>query len=280
MTDKAEFGSYGVWRSAAHLDGSFAHGVEQLGYGTLWVGGSPAQDLVIVEELLDATTTIIVATGIVNIWQADAASVARAFHRIEDAHPGRLILGIGSGHREATPHREKPLAALKAYLDVLDAEGVRPDQRVLAAIGDRTLALAAERTLGAHPYLTVPSHTAHAREVLGDALLAPEAKVALADTADAARATGRAYLERYFGLSNYVGALKRFGATDDDFADGGSDELIDAVVANPDPVSAAAALRTHVAAGADHVAVQPLGDDPLGSLERLAPALALEPLRH
>ncbi|MGK9220115.1 MULTISPECIES: TIGR03620 family F420-dependent LLM class oxidoreductase [unclassified Microbacterium] len=280
MTDKAEFGSYGVWRPAARLDGAFAQGVEQLGYGTLWVGGSPAQDLVIVEELLDATTSIIVATGIVNIWQADAESVARAFHRIEDAHPGRLVLGIGSGHREATPHREKPLAALNAYLDVLDAEGVRPDQRVLAALGDRTLALAAERTLGAHPYLTVPAHTAHAREVLGDALLAPEMKVALADSAEAARATARAYLERYFRLSNYVDALKRFGARDEDFADGGSDELIDAVAANPDPGAAAAALRTHLGAGADHVALQPLGDDPLGSLERLAPALGLEPLRH
>ncbi|WOF23404.1 TIGR03620 family F420-dependent LLM class oxidoreductase [Microbacterium betulae] len=275
MTDKADFGTYGVWRMASRLDGAFAQRVEQLGFGALWVGGSPAADLMIVEELLDATETIVVATGIVNIWTADARSVAQAFHRIEDAHPGRLVLGIGSGHREATPERARPFTALRAYLDVLDEEGVGKDQRLLAALGDRTLALAAERTLGAHPYLTVPAHTRHAREVLGEAFLAPELKVALAGSADEARGTGRAFLERYFRLENYVGALRRFGAGDDDVAGGGSDALVDAVVANPDVEDAVAGLRSHLDAGADHVSVQALGDDPLGTLERLAPALGL-----
>ena len=275
MTDKADFGTYGVWRAAGQLDGAFAQRVEQLGFGALWVGGSPAADLMIVEELLDATEAIVVATGIVNIWSADARSVAQSFHRIEDAHPGRLVLGIGSGHREATPERVKPLAALRAYLDVLDDEGVRKDQRLLAALGDRTLALAAERTLGAHPYLTVPAHTRHAREILGDALLAPELKAVIAGSADEARETARRYLARYLRLENYVGALRRFGVADGELEGGGSDALIDAVAANPTADDIAAGLRSHVEAGADHVSVQALGDDPLGTLERLAPVLGL-----
>ncbi|QGU28315.1 TIGR03620 family F420-dependent LLM class oxidoreductase [Microbacterium oryzae] len=275
MTQKSDLGAWGVWRSAGQADGGFARRVEELGYRTLWVGGSPAADLVIVEELLDATADLVVATGIVNIWQADAPSVAQAFHRIEDSHPGRLVLGIGSGHREATPERVKPLAALGSYLDVLDAEGVRQDQRLLAALGDRTLALAAERTLGAHPYLTLPPHTAHARTLLGDALLAPEVTVSLGSDGDGARDVARAFWGRYSRLSNYVGALERFGATAEDLADGGSDELLDRLIAGPDAERATAAIRSHLDAGADHVAVQALGDDPLGSLERIAEGLGV-----
>lgn len=275
MTQKSDLGAWGVWRSAGQADGGFARRVEELGYRTLWVGGSPAADLVIVEELLDATADLVVATGIVNIWQADAPSVAQAFHRIEDSHPGRLVLGIGSGHREATPERVKPLAALRSYLDVLDAEGVRQDQRLLAALGDRTLALAAERTLGAHPYLTLPPHTAHARTLLGDALLAPEVTVSLGSDGDGARDVARAFWGRYSRLSNYVGALERFGATAEDLADGGSDELLDRLIAGPDAERATAAIRSHLDAGADHVAVQALGDDPLGSLERIAEGLGV-----
>lgn len=273
MTTKAAFGRIGAWRSATQLDGAFAARAEQLGYGTLWVGGSPVADLMIVEELLDATEHILVATGIVNIWQADAASVAQSFHRIEDAHPGRLVLGIGSGHREATPDRVRPLAALRSYLDVLDDEGVGPDRRLLAALGDRTLALAAERTLGAHPYFTMPEHTAHARGVMGpDALLAPELTVALGDGALAA---ARPFVRRYLGLSNYVAALRRSGVSDADVDGGGSEAFVDRIVANPAPADAAAGAAAHLAAGADHVAVQALGDDPLGALEQIAVELDL-----
>jgi len=273
MTATGDFGTYGVWRPARLLDAGFATRVERLGYGTLWVGGSPSADLRVVEELLDATERIVVTTGIVNVWTADATEVARSFHRIEATHPGRFVLGIGSGHREATPHRVRPLATLREYLDVLDAEGVPADRRLLAALGDRTLTLAAERTLGAHPYLTLPPHTRHAREVLGGALLAPEQKVILAEDAGQAREIARDYLARYFGLSNYVQALIRFGVAEEAFADGGSDELIDALAANPTLAIAAAAVRGHLEAGADHVAVQALGPDPLGTLELLAEAL-------
>lgn len=279
MASAAELGTYGVWRGASGLDAGFARGVERLGYGALWVGGSPSGDLHVVEEVLDATDRIVVATGIVNIWKDDAHEAARSFLRIQDRHPGRFLLGIGSGHREATPQRIRPLAALAAYLDVLDAEGVGRDQRLLAALGDRTLALAAERSLGAHPYLTVPAHTRHARRVLDGArpgaLLAPELKIVLSGDREEAREIARRYLKRYFGLENYVGALQRFGIEGAAFQGGGVDELIDLVAANPTTGAAAAGLGAHLAAGADHVAAQALGDDPLGSLERLAETLKL-----
>ncbi|MFL0410375.1 TIGR03620 family F420-dependent LLM class oxidoreductase [Microbacterium paludicola] len=276
MTD---FGTYGVWRGAAALDARFATTVERLGYGALWIGGSPSGDLRIAEELLDATERIVVATGIVNIWKDDAAEVARSFRRIEDRHPGRFVVGIGSGHREATAERVRPLASLVAYLDVFDAEGVGRDQRLLAALGDRTLALAAERSLGAHPYLTVPAHTARARRILDEtrpgALLAPEQKVVIHADQEEARAIARRYLKRYLGLENYVGALIRHGVSESAFADGGSDELIDLVASNPTVAAAVAGLRAHLDAGADHVSVQALGDDPLASLEQLAEGLGL-----
>lgn len=279
MVDAAAFGTYGVWRGAAALDAGFASSVERLGYGALWIGGSPSGDLRIVDEVLDATERIVVATGIVNIWKDDAAEVARSFRRIEQTHPGRFVVGIGSGHREATVERVRPLASLAAYLDVLDAEGVARDQRLLAALGDRTLALAAERSLGAHPYLTVPDHTRHARGVLDDAragaLLAPEQKVVIHADQEEARGIARRYLKRYFGLENYVGALLRHGVDEGDLAGGGSDALIDLVASNPTVAAAVAGLRAHLDAGADHVAVQALGDDPIGGLDALAGALGL-----
>lgn len=279
MTDATDFGTYGVWRGATALDPGFAARVESLGYRTLWVGGSPDGELRIVEEILDATDRIIVATGIVNIWKDDAATVARSFRRIDDRHPGRFVVGIGSGHREATAERVRPLASLAAYLDVFDAEGVPSDQRLLAALGDRTLALAAERSRGAHPYLTVPAHTAHARAILdgarAGALLAPEQKVVIHPDREEARAIARRYLRRYFALENYVGALVRHGVAEAEFAHGGSDALIDLVASNPTAAAAVSGVRAHLDAGADHVPIQALGDDPLGSLEQLADALGI-----
>lgn len=275
MTTKQDLGSYGVWRWQSGVDAAFAAAVERLGYGTLWVGGSPAADLEVVERALDATERIVVTTGIVNIWREDATEVAASFHRIQGRHPGRFVLGIGSGHREATPERVRPLAALRAYLDVLEAEGVPRDQLLLAALGDKTLALAAERTIGAHPYLTVPAHTAHARSILGDALLAPELKVAIGMDRDTAREVARRYLQRYFGLSNYTGALVRFGVDPAEIENGGSDALIDLVAANPTAAAAVAGIRAHLDAGADHVSVQSLGDDPVGSLTAIAEELHL-----
>lgn len=275
MVSKNRFGTYGVWLSGGQWKPGTAAVAERLGYRTLWIGGSPAADLTGVEAVLNETENVTVATGIVNIWNADPVEVAASFLRIEDEHPGRFVLGIGSGHREHTEERAKPYSALVEYLDVLDAEGIPTDARLLAALGDRTLKLSADRSLGAHPYLTNPAHTAHARGVLGDALLAPELKVSLSDDQEQARAAARKYLERYFRLENYVGALKRFGVDDAEFDDGGSDELVDLVAANPTPEIAAAGLNAHLDAGADHVSVQPIGHDALGDLERVADALGL-----
>ena len=140
----------------------------------MWQGGSPPAELSHVSAIVDATSTLKVATGIVNVWTADAAAVARSFHRIEAAHPGRFLLGVGVGHPEATATYHSPYRTLVNYLDVLDGEGVPVDRQVLAALGPRVLRLARERTGGAHPYLVTPEHTRLAREILGAGkLLAP-----------------------------------------------------------------------------------------------------------
>lgn len=275
----ADFGTYGVWRSAPQLDAAFAAEVERLGYGALWIGGSPSGDLAIVDEVLGATRRIVVATGIVNVWRDDAATVAESFQRIEARHPGRFVLGIGSGHKEATAERVRPLATMRRYLDVLDEGGVPAESRLLAALGPRTLELARDRSLGAHPYLTTPEHTARARAVLGEALLAPDQKVAIAPTIEEARETARRFLARYLQMSNYVRMLLESGFTDADVAGSGSDRLVDAVATGHTVEAAVARVDAHLHAGADHVAVQALGRDALGSLARLAEGFGLDGAR-
>jgi probable F420-dependent oxidoreductase len=186
-------GRIGVWRRSVDLEPELAVELEQLGYGTLWVGSSPGGDLAQIDELLSATSSLVVATGIVNIWKDEAEPIAAAWHRISAAYPGRFVLGIGAGHPEAAGARyTKPYQALVAYLDALDEAKVPPTERVVAALGPRVLRLAAERSLGAHPYLTTPEHTRQARELLGaEVLLAPEQKVVLNADPVAARAIGR-----------------------------------------------------------------------------------------
>ena len=263
MTTTQDFGTYGVWRGVNGIDDAFAQATERLGFGALWVGGSPSGDLEAVERILDATETLTVATGIVNIWKDAATDVAASFRRIKKRHPGRFVLGIGSGHREATPERVKPLSAMREYVSVLETKGLQKEQMLLAALGDKTLAFSAERTLGAHPYLTVPAHTAHARTVLGDALLAPELKVVRERRRPRRGPRDRAQLPQgYFGLRNYVGALVRFGIDPDDIASGGSDAVIDKVAANPTAAAAVAGAREHLDAGADHVSLQVLEQGP------------------
>jgi len=258
--------------------GSFGRGVtprqaqdiEALGYGAVWVGGSPPAALDWVEPLLAATTTLQVATGIVNIWTAAAKPVADSFHRIDRAYPGRFLLGIGVGHPEAHAEYRKPYDALVEYLDRLDDYGVPANRRVVAALGPRVLRLSAQRSAGAHPYLTTPEHTAQARELIGrSAFLAPEHKVVLTTDPEKARAVGRRALDMYFNLANYRNSWKRLGFSDDEVARPGSDRLVDAVVAYGTAEQIAARLEQHLDAGADHVAVQVLTKD-----ENLVPALA------
>jgi probable F420-dependent oxidoreductase len=270
-------GRLGVWRRDVELTPDLAAALEHLGYGTVWVGGSPSGDLSVPDTLLAATRDLVVATGIVNIWKDDAAVVATSFHRLEGRYPGRFLLGIGAGHREQGRDYVRPYEALQRYLDVLDTGGVPAPRRVLAALGPRVLRLAAERAAGAHPYFTTPGHTREARAVLGpDRLLAPEQKVVLEADPDVARELARPVLSMYLGLQNYVNNFRRMGFTDADFTDGGSDRLVDALIAHGDAATVARRIVEHLDAGADHVAVQLLtapGADPLDGYTQLAGVL-------
>ena len=278
MTElKPELGRYGVWTLGAPKPGQAAE-IEKLGYGAVWVGGSPAADLSFVEPILEGTESLQVATGIVNIWSAEADEVADSYHRIENAFPGRFLLGVGVGHPEHTQEYRKPYDALVEYLDVLDAKKVPTSRRVIAALGKKVHELAAQRSAGAHPYLTTPEHTAQAREWIGPTVyLAPEHKVVLSTDADEARAIGREAVGFYLNLSNYLNNWKRLGFTDGDIAKPGSDKLIDAVVAHGSADDIAKRLNEHLDAGADSVLIQVLGgwDKLLPTLTELAGPLGL-----
>jgi probable F420-dependent oxidoreductase len=277
---KLDLGPYGVWLGSRSITPDLAAQIESLGFGAAWIGGSPDADLKWVEPALAQTSSLQLATGIINIWSSPAAEVAESYHRIENAYPGRFLLGIGVGHPEHTDEYRKPYDALVEYLDVLDGASVPTSRRVLAALGPKVLELSAERSAGAHPYLTTPEHTAYARELVGNTVfLAPEHKVVLTTDADEAREVGRQTVEFYLGLSNYVNNWRRLGFTDNDVRKPGSDKLIDAVVAYGTPEAIAARLNEHLEAGADHVAIQVLGGWPedklLAALGELAGPLGL-----
>jgi probable F420-dependent oxidoreductase len=279
---KLDLGRYGVWLGGRSITPDLAKQIESLGYGAAWIGGSPDADLKWVEPALAQTSSLQLATGIINIWSSPAAEVAESYHRIENDYPGRFLLGIGIGHPEHTQEYRKPYDALVDYLDTLDGASVPTSRRVLAALGPKVLALSAERSAGAHPYLTTPEHTAQARELVGNSVfLAPEHKVVLTTDADEARKIGRRTVEFYLGLSNYVNNWRRLGFSDNDVRKPGSDKLIDAVVAYGTPEAIAARLNEHLEAGADHVAIQVLGGWPedklLAALGELAGPLGLAP---
>ncbi|HZQ32839.1 MAG TPA: LLM class F420-dependent oxidoreductase [Mycobacterium sp.] len=259
-----KFGSFGRGVTSEQ-----AREIEALGYGAVWVGGSPPAELDWVEPILEKTSTLKVATGIVNIWTAAPGPVAESFHRIEKAYPGRFLLGIGVGHPEAHTEYRKPIDALTEYLDKLDEYGVPKNRRVVAALGPKVLELSAERSAGAHPYLTTPEHTARARELIGpSAFLAPEHKVVLTTDAEKARAIGRKALAMYLNLTNYVSNWKRLGFTNEDVTAPGSDKLVDAVVAYGTSDDVGRRLNEHIEAGANHVPIQILGNQ-----DRLIPTL-------
>ena len=269
------FGHHSMWQQ---LTGEQLREIEALGYGAIWAGGSPSAELSWVDPILEQTSTLKLATGIVNIWTAEPGPTAESYHRLEKAFPGRFLLGIGVGHPEAHQEYRKPVDALTDYLDKLDEYGVPKDSRVVAALGPKVLKLSAERSAGAHPYLTTPEHTAEARKLIPEAFIAPEHKAVLTTDPEKARAVGRKALEIYLNLANYLNSWKRLGFTEDDFADArsetggakpGSDRLVDAVVAYGTPDAIATRLKEHITAGADHVPVQVLtGPD------KLVPALA------
>ncbi|ONI72951.1 LLM class F420-dependent oxidoreductase [Actinosynnema sp. ALI-1.44] len=262
-----QLGKVGIW-SMVHLwtdRPEVAADLENLGFGTLWLGGSPSADLRIAEALLDATSTLTVATGIVNVWAAEAAELAESYHRIAAKHADRFLLGIGASHKMFNTQYEKPYTKLVSYLDELDAAGVPAAGRALAALGPKVLALSAERSAGAHPYFAPVEHTKQARQTLGEGpLLAPEVAVVLEPDRDRADRIIRQYTDLYLKLPNYTNNLRRLGYTDEDFANGGSDKLLGALI--PQGVdNIVATVAAHHAAGADHVNLQVLTAD--GSLD-------------
>lgn len=265
MPSKTNLGTFGVWGShyqwAEKID-EIAE-LESLGYGTFWIGSSP--DIALVERALNATSSMTIATGITNVWQTEPENIAAEFHRLAG---DRFLLGVGIGHKQIDQAYEKPYDKLVSYLDRLD---VPQDRLVLAALGPKVLKLAADRTAGAHPYLVPVEHTAEARKVLGDKLLAPEVTVVVEEDPQVARAIAREQLSYYFSLTNYTNNWLRWGFTAEDVADHGSDHLIDALVPSGNPDQVAAKLRAHLDAGADHVAIQSLN----GRYEELAAALGL-----
>jgi probable F420-dependent oxidoreductase len=272
MTTRERLGRVGIWsplwtqaaqsgdseRLKAAADA--AAEVDDLGYGAIWLGSSPPVESA--GPVLDATPRLTVATGITSIWQHDAATVDAQRARLEERHPGRFLLGLGVSHGEAIPAYAHPYAAMQRYLDELTAPA---GDVVLAALGPRMLGLSRDRAAGAHPYLVTVEQVAEARQILGPApVLAPELSVVLDTDPGRARETARGMLRRYLRMRNYTTSFVRGGYTEDDFQDGGSDRLIDALFALGDADAIAARVQAFHDAGADHVAIQAIvaaGDD-------------------
>jgi probable F420-dependent oxidoreductase len=290
-----DLGRVGIWTFALDLQPiararEVAGELEELGYGATWIPDAIGRDpLVHAALLLGGTNRIAVGTGIAQIYGRDPMTMTGGWKTITEAFPGRFVLGLGVSHQPMVEGLRgqtygPPLTAMREYLERMDtamyvaAEPTEPPRRVLAALGPKMLALAAERADGAHPYNVPPEHTARAREILGpEKLLAPEQAVLLETDPVEARRTARAHMAIYLDLPNYMNNLRRFGITDDDIADGGSDRLVDTLVAWGDVDAIRARVQAHLDAGADHVAVQVLtperGTLPLDEWRKLAPAL-------
>jgi len=275
-----DIGKIGIWMSYRRFGieraGEAAKLAEGLGFGAWWLGSSPRVDDV--RPILEATSTLVAATGILNVWSNEPADVGAADAAVRRDYPGRFMLGIGIGHPEATSDYRRPLTTMRTFLDGLDAAPAPPPvaDRCLAALGPKMLDLAGERTAGTHPYFVPVEHTRGARERLGAGkLVAPELACVVDTDVVRARAVARDYAKLYLGLRNYTKTLRDVGFTDDDLAGGGSDRLIDAVIPQGSAEQLAEVVHAHLEAGADHVCVQPLGEDgiPRASWTALAKAL-------
>jgi len=234
--------------------------IEQLGFSAVWIPGGIGGELLLdLERLLDASTQITVATGILNIYKHEPAAVAAWLHSRSQEHQARLMLGLGVSHAPLIGESySKPLAAMGSYLDALDTAGVPPERRCLAALGPQMLELARRRSAGAHPYLVTPEHTAAARAVLGpQALLAPEQGVILETDATTARATARRALVHYMHLPNYLNSWRRMGFAQEDVTQV-TDRFVDGLFAWGTLEHIAARVQAHLAAGADQVCLQVL----------------------
>jgi probable F420-dependent oxidoreductase len=273
MAPAVQLGRVGIWSSRfwAHREAAqdAARELERLGYGAVWFNNG-ADAFGLARDLLGATSRIVVASGILNIWTHRAQDVAAGHAALAQTFPHRFLLGLGVSHapqvdRDQAGRYSHPYERMVAYLDALDTAQppVPADERVLAALGPRMLALARERSAGAHPYLVTVEHTRSARQVLGDGpLLAPEQAVVLESRPSRARGIARAYLALYLQLPNYTNNLLRHGFTPEDLAGGGSDHLVDALVAWGSVDAIRERVADHLRAGADHVCLQALTEDP------------------
>lgn len=292
----ARIGRVGVWsfqleRLPAAVAQRGVGEIEELGYRAIWIPESlPSKEIFShAALLLGGGRDIVIATGIANIWARDPVAMANGARAIAEAHPGRFILGLGVSHEPVVRRRgrdtyERPLRRMREYLDAMDharytgPEPAEPAPRMLAALGPAMLRLAAERTIGAHPYFVPVSHTPIARKTLGEGpLLAVEQAVVLERDPARAREVARSHMANYLRLENYANNLRRLGWSDDEIRDGGSDRLVDAIVAWGDEAAIRDRVRAHHDAGADHVCVQVLAPDPgtapIQQLRELAPAL-------
>jgi probable F420-dependent oxidoreductase len=275
-----ELGQIGIWTAqldyqpAAKVREAVAE-IEQLGFGTIWFPESVGREsLTNAALLLSATSRIVVATGIANIYARDPVTTAAGQNTLAEAYPGRFLLGLGVSHiplvEQLRGHAYgKPIAFMRAYLDGMDrapyraaAPSIKPS-RVLAALGPQMLRLASERADGAHSYFVPPEHTAGAREILGsDRILAVEQAIVLETNATKAREIARTHISRYLTLPNYVNNLRRLGFDHADVTNSGSDRLLDAIVAWGDVTAVSDRIRAHQSTGADHVCIQVLPADP------------------
>lgn len=282
----------GIWSAALRYgdpaaSAAAAAELEDQGWSALWIPDVGGDLFGAVGNLLGATSVTTVATGILNLWMHPAEETAERYHSFVEEYGRRFLVGIGVSHaplidavNAEAGHYRRPLARTAEYLDGLDdaPDPLPATDRVLAALGPKMLELARDRASGSHPYLVTPEHTSIVRQALGaDRLVAPEQAVVLSSDPTRARELARAHLAGYLGLPNYANNWKRIGFTDDDIADGGSDRLVDALVAWGDESAILARVQEHRDAGADHVCVQVLGDDlmrpALEEWRRLAPAL-------
>lgn len=291
----ARLGHVGAWsfdveRLGADDARAFVRELESLGVPVLWIPESLGSKEVFAHAslLLAATERLVIATGIANIWARDPVAMANGQRALVDAYPDRFLLGLGVSHGPTIPLRggglqyERPLERMRTYLDAMDTAPYtgRPTAtpRVLAALGPKMLRLAAERTLGAHPYFVPVEHTTEARRELGSGpLLAVEQAVVLSTDAVTAREAARRHMKRYLDLPNYANNLRRLGWADADLANGGSDAIVDAVVAWGDANAIRQRVEDHLARGADHVCIQTIRVDikapPSLEWRTIAPAL-------
>lgn len=251
--------------------------IEELGFGAVWVPEAVGREpFASTSLLLSATERIILATGIASLHARSSMTMQAGWKTVTEAFPDRFLLGIGVSHQPAVEGFHgasygKPYSTMVSYLDAMDrglyfgAQPTTPPARCLAALGPKMLKLAAEKSLGAHPYFVPVEHTPIARKALGpDALLAPEQAVVFSTNAEEARAVARGFMSTYLGLPNYTNNLRRLGWTDDDIAgtNGPSDRLVDAIVAWGTLDDIRDRIKAHIDGGADHVCVQVLSSNP------------------